>query len=73
MSVTNPGSEMEALMHVVSRLVARFPLVGEETITAMVADELVDFDRAGIRAFIPVLVEGRVQNQLRARHHDLAS
>ena len=73
MSVTNPASEMEALLYVVTRLSERFPWAGEELIRDLVADELVDFGSAWMRDYIPVLVEGRVLHRLRALRPAVAS
>ncbi|MFH8251924.1 three-helix bundle dimerization domain-containing protein [Microbacterium sp. B2969] len=67
MSATNPSDEWEALFHVVRRLCARFPDAGEDAVFALVAEELVEFDDAWLRDYIPVLIEGRVQRRLRAR------
>ena len=66
MTVTNPDSEFEALVHVAERLASRFPELDESAVRAMVIDELVDFDEAGLRDYIPVLVDGRVTRRLRA-------
>lgn len=68
MSVTDPRSEMEALLHVVARLSQRFPTVGEDEVRELVAEELVEFDGAWVRAYVPVLVEGRVLHRLRTGH-----
>ena len=68
MSVTNPSDEYEALVHVVDRVAQRFPVVGEDAVRELVADELVRFDEARLRAYVPVLVEGNVVRRLRDMH-----
>lgn len=64
--MTNPASEYEALVHVVERLSRRFPAVPEDAVVELVADELTRFDRASLRAYVPVLVEGSVLRTLRS-------
>ncbi|WP_141931028.1 three-helix bundle dimerization domain-containing protein [Microbacterium sp. SLBN-146] len=67
MTVTNPASEYEALVHIVERIAWRFPEVPESQLFDMVAEELVRFDRARLRAYVPAIVEGNVLRALRAR------
>lgn len=64
--MTDPADEYEALVHVVGRVAQRFPTIGEDALFELVADELERFDRARLRAFVPVLVEGNVLRRLRA-------
>ncbi|TQJ30760.1 hypothetical protein FBY39_1217 [Microbacterium sp. SLBN-146] len=65
--MTNPASEYEALVHIVERIAWRFPEVPESQLFDMVAEELVRFDRARLRAYVPAIVEGNVLRALRAR------
>ncbi|MFD4958420.1 three-helix bundle dimerization domain-containing protein [Microbacterium sp. NPDC058389] len=64
MSVTQPASEYEALVHVVDRLTRRFPAVDEATMLVLVAEQLERFDGARLRYYVPVLVEGAVSRTL---------
>ena len=66
MSATDPADEYEALVHVVERVALKFPSIPEDELLDLVADELTRFDRARVRAYIPVLVEGNVLRRLRA-------
>jgi hypothetical protein len=65
-TVTNPANEYEALVHIVERIAWRFPDVPESRLFDMVAEELVRFDRARLRAYVPAIVEGTVLRALRA-------
>lgn len=72
MSATDPRDEYEALVHAAERIASRFPLVPEETVLELVADEWTNFDQAKLRAFVPVLVEGGVVRRLRSTgQHDV--
>jgi hypothetical protein len=66
MSVTNPASEYEALVHVAERVGFRFPWIDDAELLALVAEELARFDAVRLRTYIPMLVEGRVVRRLRA-------
>ncbi|GAA1855208.1 three-helix bundle dimerization domain-containing protein [Microbacterium koreense] len=66
MSVTRPRSEYEELVYIADRLAHRFPAVSEDEIIGLLADELADYDHARLRAYVPVLIEGRVTRRLRA-------
>ena len=68
MSATNPVDEYEALLYVVDRVERRFPDVSEETVMELVVDEFTRLDRARLRAYVPVLVEGSVLRRLRDEH-----
>lgn len=69
--MTNPRDEYEALVHVVDRLVHRIPWADEDSVLALVVDEVAQLDGARLRGFIPTLVEARVLRRLRA-HGPLA-
>lgn len=72
MSCTNPESEYEALVHLADRLQLRFPAVDEDTVFALIAEELESFDGARLRAYVPVLVEHNVLRRLRAEYDQAA-
>jgi hypothetical protein len=65
MSCTNPGNEFEALVYLADRLRVRFPDVDEDTVFALIAEELESFDGARLRDYVPVLVEHNVLRRLR--------
>lgn len=67
MSAVNPANEYEELVYIVERMARRFPQVGEPALYALVAEQLTRFDRARLRAYVPVLVEGEVLRLLRSR------
>jgi len=66
MSGIASDSEHEALLHIVQRLSERFPDLGAERIREITAAEFASFEGAHVRDFVPVLVERRVQERLRA-------
>ena len=68
MSCTNPVTEFEALVYFADRLRVRFPEVDEDTVFALIAEELESFDGARLRDYVPVLVEHNVLRRLRADH-----
>jgi hypothetical protein len=72
MSCTNPESEYEALVHLADRMQLRFPDVDEDTVFALIAEELESFDGARLRAYVPVLVEHNVLRRLRAEYDQAA-
>lgn len=65
MSATNPRDEYEALVYATERLAHHFPSIPEDEILQLVAAELAAFDRAKVRTYVPVLVEGTVLRRLR--------
>ena len=65
MSVTNPADEYEALVYVADRLSRRFPLIAEDALFDLVAEEWTRYDEARFRQYVPVLVEGNVLRRLR--------
>ncbi|MBW9121233.1 hypothetical protein JNB63_14130 [Microbacterium trichothecenolyticum] len=73
MSATNPETEIEALHHVITRLAGRFPAANENLVREMVAEELIEFDDAWLRTYVPALVEGRVLRRLRGEPHRAAA
>ena len=66
MSCTNPDTEFEALVYLADRLQLLFPEVDEDTVLAVIAEELESFDGARLRDYVPVLVEHNVLRRLRA-------
>ncbi len=66
MSATNPSTEYEALLHVVTRLASRFRSVDEHVVRDIVIEEFIAFDGAWLRHYVPVLVEGRALRRLRS-------
>ncbi|MET0297150.1 MAG: hypothetical protein ABW024_07085 [Microbacterium sp.] len=75
MTWTKPDNEYEALVYVCRRLEQHFPAVPEETIHALVVDELERYGSARLRQYIPMLVERELLASLRrdAASHRLAS
>ena len=72
MSGAARDSEHEALLHIVQRLSERFPDIGPEHIREIAAAEFESFEGAHVRDFVPVLVERKVKEQLRAEHASVA-
>lgn len=57
--------ELEAIMHAVQRLAAKYPHVPESEIRQLATDEFGRYDGAHVRDFVPVLVERAVAARLR--------
>lgn len=68
MSSTNPESEYEALFHLIRRMETRFPFVAEDVLLEIVTDEVLRFDGARLREYVPLLVERGVRERLRTQH-----
>jgi hypothetical protein len=66
MSVTNPGSEYEALLHVMQRTSFRFPWLDDDELLAATAEEVERLDGARLRAYVPTLVERNLRERFRA-------
>ncbi|WP_430645003.1 three-helix bundle dimerization domain-containing protein [Agromyces sp. GXS1127] len=62
--MTTEADEQQAVEHVVSRLLERFPSLTEEHVHAIVDEEHHRFDGRPVRDFVPVLVERASRKRL---------
>ncbi|WP_229276279.1 three-helix bundle dimerization domain-containing protein [Agromyces kandeliae] len=64
--MTTEADEQQAVEHVVSRLLERFPSLSEDHVHAIVDEEHHRFDGRPVRDFVPVLVEREARKRLKA-------
>ncbi|WP_400995097.1 three-helix bundle dimerization domain-containing protein [Agromyces sp. GXQ0307] len=62
--MTTEADEQQAVEHVVTRLLERFPSLAEDHIHAIVDEEHHRFDGRPVRDFVPVLVERAARQRL---------